>query len=68
MQARGTQIRRRRKELGFGLRRFARLVDVHPSHLSRIERQITHPSPEVLRRIADALGAAITEIAQHETE
>lgn len=69
MQARGTQIRRKREESGYGLTRFAELIGVSPSWLSRIERnQSEHPSPAVLKAIADQLGVAITEIADHETE
>lgn len=68
MRARERQIRRLREEAGHGLNAFARSVGVDPSHLSRIERQLTHPSPEVLKRIADGLGVAITKIASHEEE
>lgn len=67
VQARGRRIRRRRKELGYGLRTFAALAYISPSHLSRIERQISKPSPEVLKRIADALQEPITHIARHES-
>ncbi|MEU6768586.1 helix-turn-helix transcriptional regulator [Streptomyces sp. NPDC046853] len=67
MQARGKQIRRKREEAGYGLTAFAKRVGISPSWLSRIERdQADEPSPEVLRRIADELGAAIKEIARHE--
>jgi transcriptional regulator with XRE-family HTH domain len=68
MQARGARIRRRREEAGYGLNRFAHLAGVHPSWLSRIERDQVNPSPEVLKAIADALGIAITEIARHQNE
>jgi transcriptional regulator with XRE-family HTH domain len=67
MQARGARIRRKREEAGHGLNAFAHLVGISPSWLSRIERDQTHqPSPGVLRRIADALGVAVNEIARHE--
>lgn len=74
MQARGDEIRRQRKESGYGLTAFARRIGVSPSWLSRIERDQAHPSPDVLRRIALALKreaparAAINKIAQHEDE
>jgi len=57
-----------REEAGHGLNAFARSVGVAPSHLSRIERQLAHPSPEVLKRIADGLGVAIKRIASHDEE
>jgi transcriptional regulator with XRE-family HTH domain len=72
VQARGTTIRRKREECGYGLTDFARLIGVSPSWLSRIERDLARPSPDVLRRIALALKrerdarAAIAEIARHE--
>lgn len=64
MEARGTRIRRIREEAGYGLNRFARLIGVDPSWLSRIERgQTRKPGPEVLKRIADGLEHPISEIA-----
>jgi transcriptional regulator with XRE-family HTH domain len=75
MQARGEQIRRKREGCGYGLTDFARLVGISPSWLCRIETDpLANPTPDVLRRIALALHqeretrAAITQIAQHETE
>ncbi|WP_445520533.1 helix-turn-helix domain-containing protein [Streptomyces sp. NEAU-174] len=68
MRTRGTDIRRKREEAGHGLNAFARVVGIAPSHLSRIERNETNPSPEVQKRIAEALGVAIKEIAEHEEE
>lgn len=67
VQARGRAIRRKREEMGLGLTDFAERLGISPSWLSRIERdQAQEPSPAVLRRIADELGAAIKEIARHE--
>lgn len=70
VQARGHTIRRKREGAGYGLRAFADVVGVSPSWLSRIERDLVNPSPDVLRRIALALQkeqratAAIKEIAE----
>ncbi|NUW06284.1 helix-turn-helix transcriptional regulator [Streptomyces sp. CAI-21] len=67
MKARGTRIRRLREEAGIGLNAFARRVGISPSWLSRIEtHQAGTPSPEVLSRIATALGVDIPKIARHE--
>lgn len=74
MQARGPTIRRKREGAGYGLRAFAQQVGVSPSWLSRIERDLAHPSPEVLRRIAVALRkdpevrAAIADITDSTKE
>lgn len=63
VRAHGPNIRHRREQSGYGLRRFAALVGVSPAHLSRIERGQRGAQPEVIKRIAVGLGAEITEIA-----
>lgn len=74
MQARGSEIRRKREASGYNQADFARLVDLSPSWLSRIENGQANPSPDALRRIALAFKrergtrAAIAEIARHESE
>lgn len=68
VQARGPHIRRKREETGHGLNNFAQAIGVSPSHLSRIERRISEPSPEVLKRIADGLGTDLSEVTEHEEE
>jgi transcriptional regulator with XRE-family HTH domain len=50
--------------LGLGLRSFAALVQVSPSHLSRIERGIRGAQPEVLARIATELRVPIKLISE----
>lgn len=63
MEARGARIRHDREEAGYGLNQFAELIDVSPSWLSRIERDLTkNPGPAVLKRIADGLGSQISQI------
>ncbi|MFI2610648.1 helix-turn-helix domain-containing protein [Kitasatospora sp. NPDC018619] len=63
VRAHGPNIRHRREQSGYGLRRFAALVGVSPAHLSRIERGQRGAQPEVIKRIAAALNAEIAEIA-----
>ncbi len=53
--------------MGYGLNRFARKVGVSPAHLSRIERGLRGAQPEMLRRIATGLEAAISDIADPST-
>jgi transcriptional regulator with XRE-family HTH domain len=66
MQADGKLIRRMREERGFSLRPFAEKSGTHFTNLSRIENGTRHPRPQTLKRIADALGVPITDIATHE--
>ena len=74
VQAQGSEIRRKREECGYGLRAFAGLIGIDPSHLSRIERNRANPSPDVLKRIALAIqrggdtSKAIRQIARHPSE
>jgi transcriptional regulator with XRE-family HTH domain len=56
----GAEIRRLRLDAGVTLAELARLVDVHPSHIGRIEAAATHPSLAVLTAIGVALGADLS--------
>ena len=51
----GHRIRARRQELGLSLRELAERVGLTASFLSQIERDLTSPSLESLRKISDAL-------------
>lgn len=68
MKADGLLIRRKRAEQGHGMNRFAALVGLDGSTLSRIETGQRNPRPENLKKIADALGCPITEIASHDAQ
>ncbi|WP_425268887.1 helix-turn-helix domain-containing protein [Kitasatospora cheerisanensis] len=63
MRARGRDIRRKREQMGYGLRRFASQVHVSPAHLSRVERGQRGAQPEVIKRIADALNVPVADIS-----
>ncbi|MEW6250966.1 MAG: helix-turn-helix transcriptional regulator [Planctomycetota bacterium] len=56
----GTTLRKLRLRAGFGLRRFAELIDEAPSNLSAIENGRRPPwaGAERQREVADALGLA----------
>lgn len=55
----GSRIRARRQELGLSLRELAERVNLTASFLSQIERDLTSPSIESLRKISDALEVPI---------
>lgn len=52
----GRQIRARRKELGLSLEELAQRTGLTASFLSLVERDMSNPSLESLRHIAEALG------------
>ena len=58
----GPLIRNLREEAGVNVSRFAREIEISNSHLSRIERSLINPSPEVTAKIARRLGVTISEI------
>lgn len=66
MKANGILIRRKRAELGHGLNRFAALIGLDSSTLSRIETGQRNPRPETLKKITDGLGCRITDITLDE--
>jgi len=51
-----TRLRRVRRDQGRGLRELAREAQIDPGQLSRIERRLERPSPQVLLRLARHLG------------
>lgn len=55
----GQRIRARRNELGLSLRELAERVGLTASFLSQIERDLTSPSLDSLRKISDALEVPI---------
>lgn len=55
----GERIRARRKELKLSLRELAQRVDLTDSFLSLIERNLSSPSIESLRKISNALEVPI---------
>ncbi|MCS6848872.1 MAG: XRE family transcriptional regulator [Anaerolineae bacterium] len=55
----GARIRQRRKELGLGLQQLAERTGLTASFLSLVERNLTGPSLDSLRRIAEALDVPL---------
>ncbi|MER5706031.1 helix-turn-helix transcriptional regulator [Streptomyces sp. NPDC002122] len=68
MQPDGPEIRRQRERRGYGLRRFAKAAHINHGYLSRIERGLQSPQPEVMARIAKVLGCRIVDIQRQRTE
>lgn len=59
-ERRGAEARKRRLALGLGLREFAKLVDVFPSAVSRMQRGLVDPTP--LEKWLDELEADRAEL------
>jgi DNA-binding transcriptional MerR regulator/quercetin dioxygenase-like cupin family protein len=53
----GRHIRRLRREKGLSLRALSAMTGLGPSHISAIERSLTHPSMASLTTLAEALGS-----------
>ena len=52
----GNFVRVKRREMGFGLNEFARMLEVSPAYWSRIEREVEKPpKDELIQRAADLL-------------
>jgi len=59
----GTTVRRLREEKKIGLRKFAQMVGMSPTYLSKVERNdFSPPSEEKVRAIAQALGQDADEL------
>lgn len=58
----GSRLHRLRKTRGKSLRQLAQEANLSASHLSSIERSLTHPSVAVLQGLAAALGTNMIEI------
>ena len=53
----GAKVRRLREERKIGLRKFAQIVGMSPTYLSKVERdEFKPPTEEKVRAIAEALG------------
>lgn len=63
MQTNGPLIRSKRVELGHGVNRFAAIAGISGPALSRIENGQRSPRPETLKKITDALGCRIADVA-----
>lgn len=58
----GEAIKQRRKVKGLTLRELSSIAGLSPSHLGRIERGERFPSGRILRKLAEPLGFAETEL------
>lgn len=52
----GDNITKIRTQKGYSQRELAEMLEMHATHLSRYERNVTAPSIEVLKKISEALG------------
>lgn len=56
MESLGEYIKRRRDEMDYSLREFARKIGITATFLSDIEKGTRYPSDEVLKKISDEFG------------
>lgn len=52
----GDNITKIRTQKGYSQRELAEMLDMHATHLSRYERNVTAPSIEVVKKISEVLG------------
>lgn len=65
----GTRLKELREQRGFSVRSFAKLLEVNPSTVSRIEQAHIKPSQALLNRIAQVLSTSIEELEElHKAE
>lgn len=58
----GERLKELRTARGMSLRQLAALADVSPTLLSQIERSVTDPSLETMRRLAGVFGASVASL------
>jgi transcriptional regulator with XRE-family HTH domain len=64
MESLGEYIKRRREEMDYSLREFARKIDITATFLSDIEKGTRHPSDEVLEKIAEKLDDSFEKLKE----
>ena len=62
-KALGLAIQRLRNERDLRSREVAERADVNPTHYSRLENGRVNPSWAMVRRVAEALGLPVSELA-----
>ena len=60
----GTVLKRRRQEKGLSQEALAEKADIHPTHVSLIERCERNPSLNVAKSLAVALNISLTDLVQ----
>lgn len=58
----GREIRTRREAQGISTRKFSAMVGISKTSLINIEKGAANPSIEILTRIADGLGARVSDL------
>jgi transcriptional regulator with XRE-family HTH domain len=58
----GDNLKRIRTNKGFSQGDLAKMIEVHATHISRYERNLTSPNIDVLKKIADALEVSTDKL------
>lgn len=64
----GENLKSIRAERGISQGELAELIGMHATHVSRYERDLTQPTLEVIRRMAQALGVSADRLVFGATE
>ena len=64
----GDNLKRIRAEKNISQGELAELINMHPTHVSRYERNLTSPTVEVVKKIADALKVSADELIYGNTQ
>jgi transcriptional regulator with XRE-family HTH domain len=64
----GDNLKRIRTAKGISQGDLADMINMHPTHISRYERNLTSPSVDVVRKISDALKVSADELIFGDTQ
>jgi len=68
MERFGEKVRFLRKQRGLTTRQFGSMLGVYHTHVSQIERGLSHPSAKIILKIADIFGVSIDLLMRDELE
>lgn len=60
----GLAVRELRARSGMSQESLARAAELHPTYLSGIERGVRNPTWRTIKRVCDALGVRVSELAE----
>ncbi|MBI4648816.1 MAG: helix-turn-helix transcriptional regulator [Bacteroidia bacterium] len=64
----GDNLKRIRTDKNISQGELADMINMHPTHISRYERNLTKPTVDVVRKVADALKVTADELIYGDTQ